>query len=118
MLALSAFLASATSTLQIQNDIRAGLAECVRTGVTLVGDISGDGASWQMLAAGPIRAVVFRELLGLPEERATAAWKAFGAWRAGLPPMLTCRPGVSPHAPYSARASLYRAAAGAGGGVG
>ncbi|MFO0928396.1 MAG: amidohydrolase family protein [Gemmataceae bacterium] len=41
---------------------------------TLVGDISGDGGSWDAIAASGIRGVVFRELLGLPEERAAAAW--------------------------------------------
>src|SRR5262245_50979627 len=29
--------------------IRLGLDECVRTGTTLLGDISGDGSSWQAL---------------------------------------------------------------------
>ena len=96
---------------QVAADIRAGLAECLRFGTTLVGDISGDSASWEALAAAPIRAVVFRELLGLPEDRAAAAWDAFTAWRAALVPNNTCRPGVSPHAPYSVRASLFARAA-------
>ena len=98
---------------QIQADIRAGLAECIRTGTTLLGDISSDGGSWETLAAGSIRAVVFRELLGLPEDRATSAWEVFHAWRAEHPSTSTCRLGVSPHAPYSARVSLYSAAAAA-----
>jgi cytosine/adenosine deaminase-related metal-dependent hydrolase len=99
---------------QIQADIRAGLAECVRTGTTLVGDISGDGASWDALAGGPARAVVFREVLGLPADRAAAAWQAFDAWRRAHPATPTCRPGVSPHAPYSTRLALYAEAAEAG----
>jgi cytosine/adenosine deaminase-related metal-dependent hydrolase len=95
---------------EVQHDIRAGLAECIRTGTTLVGDISGDGGSWTVLSAAPIRAVVFRELLGLPEERASAALDSFRRWRASLPEVPNCRPGVSPHAPYSVRAALYQAA--------
>jgi aminodeoxyfutalosine deaminase len=99
---------------QVAEDIRLGLAECIRTGITLIGDISSDGGSWNTLAHSSIRAVVFREVLGLPEERATAAWEAFCRWRENISPTPTCRPGVSPHAPYSARVSLYRAAAKAG----
>lgn len=101
----------ARSSSQVAGEIRAGLAECLRFGTTLVGDISGDGASWAPLALAPIRAVVFRELLGLTEERAEAAWDGFAAWRAALAESTTCRPGVSPHAPYSVRASLFARAA-------
>jgi cytosine/adenosine deaminase-related metal-dependent hydrolase len=99
---------------QVQEDIHRGLVQCIRTGTTLLGDVSGDGGSWDALAASPIRAVVFRELLGLPEDRAAAAWQSFLRWRENLSSTPNCRPGVSPHAPYSARLSLYRAAASAG----
>ncbi|HJZ55822.1 MAG TPA: amidohydrolase family protein, partial [Gemmataceae bacterium] len=63
---------------QVQSDIRAGLAECLRSGTTLLGDISADGGSWDAVAEAPTRAVVFRELIGLSEERANAAREA--AW--------------------------------------
>ncbi len=99
---------------QIAADIRAGLAECLSSGTTLVGDISGDGSSWAALAAAPLRAVVFRELLGLPKDRAERAWQAAQQWLGECPPTSTCRPGLSPHAPYSARVSLIKAAAGSG----
>jgi cytosine/adenosine deaminase-related metal-dependent hydrolase len=96
---------------EVQHDIRAGLAECIRSGTTLVGDISGDGTSWAALSGAPIRAVVFRELLGLPEERASAALESFRQWRASLTEVPTCRAGISPHATYSVRASLFSRAA-------
>jgi cytosine/adenosine deaminase-related metal-dependent hydrolase len=99
------------TTQDVHADMRAGLAECLRTGTTLLGDISGDGGSWDVLAASPVCAVVFREMLGLPEHRASAAWERLDQWLAAHPAMLTCRPGVSPHAPYSVRSSLFRAAA-------
>ncbi|MFO0846037.1 MAG: amidohydrolase family protein, partial [Gemmataceae bacterium] len=92
---------------QVADDVRAGLAECVRTGTTLVGDISGDGGSWDALAASPIRAVVFRELLGLTGDGLRAASRAAAEWahdRAATP---TCRPGLSPHAPYSVHRQIY-----------
>ncbi len=95
-------------------DIRSGVAESLTAGTTLLGDISGDGASWAELAEAPMRAVVFRELIGLTKERAEQAWQSAQHWLGACPPTSTCRPGLSPHAPYSARVSLIKAAAGTG----
>jgi cytosine/adenosine deaminase-related metal-dependent hydrolase len=96
---------------QVRADIDAGIAESLRCGTTLLGDISGDGGSWDALAAAPLRAVVFRELIGLSRERAREAWMGLLRWRIDERQTTTCRAGVSPHAPYSANASLIRAAA-------
>jgi cytosine/adenosine deaminase-related metal-dependent hydrolase len=90
----------------VQEDIRAGLAECVRWGTTLLGDIAAEGVSWATLEGAPLRAVVFRELLGLTAERAEHASTGAHAWLGQLPERAQCRPGLSPHAPYSARYSL------------
>jgi cytosine/adenosine deaminase-related metal-dependent hydrolase len=92
---------------QVQADTRAGLAECLRFGTTLLGDISGDGGSWDVLADAPLRAVVFREMLGLPLERAEVACLRLRSWLERLRPSPTCRPGAGPHAPYSVRSSLF-----------
>jgi aminodeoxyfutalosine deaminase len=92
--------------MQVEADIRAGLAESVRSGTTLLGDIAGDGGSWDVLKDAPLRAVVFRELLGLSTDRAEKALSSAGAWMAAHPATPTCRPALSPHAPYSARADL------------
>lgn len=51
---------------EVQRAIADGIAACLRSGTTLVGDISAGGASWPLLSAVPLRAVVFYELLGLP----------------------------------------------------
>lgn len=99
---------------QIAKDIRAGIAESLRAGTTLVGDISGDGLSWAELSESPLRAVVFREMLGLTKDRAEQAWQSTQEWLGVCQPTPTCRPGLSPHAPYSARVSLIKAAAGTG----
>jgi cytosine/adenosine deaminase-related metal-dependent hydrolase len=96
---------------QVQDDIRTGLAECLRFGTTLIGDISGDGGSWDALADAPLRAVVFREFLGLSKDRAAGAWVRLDRWLASRTATPTCRPGASPHAPYSVRSSLFLAAA-------
>src|SRR4029079_5323677 len=49
--------------------------------------------------------------LGLTKARASESWAAATAWLRDQPATATCRPALSPHAPYSVRASLYRAIA-------
>jgi cytosine/adenosine deaminase-related metal-dependent hydrolase len=97
---------------QVQADLRAGLAEALRFGTTLLGDIAADGTSWDAAAAAQVRAVVFRELIGLSEERADAAYAAASAWYAGRHESPTLRAGLSPHAPYSVHRLLFPRAAG------
>ena len=58
---------------QVQTDITNGLAECLKHGTTLIGDIASEGASWDALATARTRAVVFHEMLGLSEKRAMNA---------------------------------------------
>lgn len=95
---------------QAIKDIQSGVAESVRHGTTLMGDISSLGWSWPVLAASPLRAVVFYELVGLPKDRAELAAIQAVNWLNELPAALNCRPGLSPHAPYSVRASLFEEA--------
>ena len=96
---------------QVQADVRDGIAECRRFGTTLVGDISADGGSWELLAKGLIRAVVFRELIGLSPARQGQLWPVIRRWLDERPAGPTCRAGISPHAPYSVNSSLFRTAA-------
>lgn len=96
---------------QMESSIARGLAEAIRFGTTLIGDIAGLGQSWATLSSAPIRAVVFHELLGLSRPRAAQAWAQACAWIGSHRATATCRPGLSPHAPYSVRASLFHAAA-------
>src|SRR5262245_40087392 len=90
-----------------QEALRAGLAECLRFGTTLLGDISAQGASWWALAAAPLRAVVFHEVLGLTAERAKQTLRQAETWLGAARATDTCRPGLSPHAPYSVRKDLF-----------
>lgn len=92
---------------RIAADIQAGIAECLACGTTLMGDILAQGNSWPLLAQSPLRAVVFLELLGLTEQRAAAALAAAKTWLNSLPESDRCRAGLSPHAPYSVRHSLF-----------
>jgi cytosine/adenosine deaminase-related metal-dependent hydrolase len=96
---------------QTQADIRAGLAECLRSGTTLLGDIAAEGQSWDALAAAPLRTVVFREMIGLSAERAKQAFEATATWHRTTQETCTCRKGFSPHSPYSASRSLIRCVA-------
>jgi cytosine/adenosine deaminase-related metal-dependent hydrolase len=93
-----------------QADIRAGVAEALACGTTLLGDVAASGASWHALTEAPLRAVVFHELLGLPPERASTAWQHLCYWLSVFPTRPTWRTGISPHAPYSVHASLFRPA--------
>src|SRR5216683_2586560 len=95
---------------QIRADLQTGIAECLRFGTTLIGDVSGDGGSWVFLANNSLRAVVFREFLGLPKDRASGALDRLIRWHDSQIETTTCRRGVSPHAPYSVRSSLFYAA--------
>jgi cytosine/adenosine deaminase-related metal-dependent hydrolase len=92
---------------KIESDVRAGLAESLRCGTTLLGDISAAGASWPILVDAPLRSVIFYELLGLTRPRATQAIQAARSWLAEHPATANCRPGLSPHAPYSVCYHLF-----------
>lgn len=89
---------------QIQRAIAEGLADTLQCGVTLLGDIAVNGAAWDSLSRARVRAVVFREMIGLSEERASAAFSDAISWKCF--PTGDCYPGLSPHSPYSFRAEL------------
>jgi cytosine/adenosine deaminase-related metal-dependent hydrolase len=96
---------------QVRSDIQVGLTESLRFGTTLLGDISGDGGSWDVLATAALRAVVFRELIGLPSDRARQAMREAFRWGDPVPASASCRRGLSPHAPYSVNAAVIRSVA-------
>ena len=95
---------------QVEADVAGGVAECMRFGTTLIGDITAGGSSWGVVTCEPVRAVLFWELIGLSEDRLRAAMYDYGdkvqrgpVTGANLlyPETPTCRWGFSPHAPYS-----------------
>lgn len=95
---------------QTQADIRTGLAECLKFGTTLLGDIATEGASRDALAAAEVRSMVFHEVIGLTEQRHLDSVKVLAAWKE-RPESTTCRIAVSPHAPYSTGIALIRSVA-------
>jgi aminodeoxyfutalosine deaminase len=90
---------------QVQADIGTALDECLRFGTTLLGDISADGSSWSALSVAPVRAVVYREWIGLTEASLQQDKPLMREWKWEHLPTPTCRPGISPHAPYSVHTS-------------
>jgi cytosine/adenosine deaminase-related metal-dependent hydrolase len=88
--------------------IHMGLADCRKFGTTTLGDISAGGMSWQCLTESPMWAVCFREALGLSRERARAAWETARDEYVSQAATERCWMGLSPHAPYSVRFSLFR----------
>lgn len=98
-----------TQTLeQIEADIRLGLDEALRFGTTLIGDIAAGGMSWAQVSVASMRSVVFREILGLPKERAPQVWRDAVAWKNDAPANDRARKGWSPHAPYSVNAAIFK----------
>jgi cytosine/adenosine deaminase-related metal-dependent hydrolase len=95
------------STAEIADDVVTGLKESLRFGVTLLGDISSTGVSWSVVSQAPVRAVIFRELLGLSDSRVSEAIDTARQWLTEHPATSRCRPGLSPHAPYSASVWLF-----------
>jgi cytosine/adenosine deaminase-related metal-dependent hydrolase len=92
----------------VQTNITAGIAECLRYGTTLIGDIAAGGASQPFLVKANTYSVVFYELLGLSRDRARQASEIAMDWLDPHAVREKCTAGVSPHAPYSAHRTLFR----------
>jgi cytosine/adenosine deaminase-related metal-dependent hydrolase len=87
---------------------RLGAAECLRSGVTTVGDLAFSGASASACAELGLRAIVYLEVFGVdPAE----AMRQFVEKREYAAASLSERVqlGVSPHAPYTCSTGVYAA---------
>lgn len=92
-----------------------GAAELISAGITCVGDCADAGASLNALIATGMRGIVFREVFGIEAEPDDAAIVAVlerklsemdaTLLRAGAEERVGV--GISPHAPYTVRASLF-----------
>jgi len=98
------------------DDMRAiatlGAHECLRSGITTVGDCSFSGVAADAAAATGLRATVYLEVFG----RDGSALERFGELRDRVEPALSdrVRLGVSPHAPYTCTLELYAGCAALG----
>lgn len=86
---------------------RLGAADCLRSGITTVGDASFSGAAATACADLGLRAIVYLEVFGGPEALETMF--APNRDRVGDAFSERVRLGVSPHAPYTVRFELYEA---------
>jgi cytosine/adenosine deaminase-related metal-dependent hydrolase len=87
---------------------RVGALECLRSGITMVGDCSFSGASATACAEVGLDAVVYLEVFGTAE----AGQERFERLSDRIAAALSddVRLGISPHAPYTTSLELYRAA--------
>ena len=89
--------------------VREGVQQSLAGGATTVGDIDGTGESIQVLRDTPIRKVVFFEVLGFSGEHAAMGLTRLGAYVDSPPaPDSLLTSALSPHAPYSTSAEIYR----------
>jgi 5-methylthioadenosine/S-adenosylhomocysteine deaminase len=86
-----------------------GAAECLRSGITTVGDCSFSGAAARACAELGLRAIVYLEVFGSEGD----ALARFHRLREEAAPAFSdrVRVGVSPHAPYTCAVEVYRACA-------
>ncbi|MCS7160240.1 MAG: amidohydrolase family protein [Gemmatales bacterium] len=94
--------------------VQRGIRESLRCGVTLVGDIAGSPQTLLYLNGACLRARVFVEVVGLSRSRARATWRTARQLLTSKSETTFVRLGLSPHAPYSTRRSLFRLAARSG----
>jgi 5-methylthioadenosine/S-adenosylhomocysteine deaminase len=89
-----------------------GAHECLRSGITTVGDCSFAGAAAEAASETGLRAIVYLEVFGRDE----SALERFVELRERVEPVLCgrVRLGVSPHAPYTCTLDVYRACAALG----
>ena len=87
---------------------RLGAAECLRSGITTVGDLAFSGSSVHACAELGLRAIVYLEVFGT---EGAAAMRQFDEKRAYVDGALSerVRVGISPHAPYTCSNDVYRA---------
>jgi 5-methylthioadenosine/S-adenosylhomocysteine deaminase len=92
---------------------RLGVAECLSSGVTTVGDCSYSGAVAVAASELGLRGLVYLEVFGSEPE---PALERFDQLRERIESVLSdrVRLGVSPHAPYSVSAAVYHACAALG----
>jgi|SRR2546426_1174075 len=90
---------------------RLGCVEMIRAGVTCLGEVMDLGTAWQAMREFGLQGVAYQEVFGPAENQADQALadlkKKIDAYRPAQTD--TFRVGVSPHAPFTVSAKLFRA---------
>jgi cytosine/adenosine deaminase-related metal-dependent hydrolase len=104
---LGTVMASSSQPPSTEDAVRAGVAESLRFGVTLVGDISREPqAARSVLSRSPLAAVSYGEVVGMAGRRGQLRSRLdLATDPAGTGQRL--KAGISPHAPYSVDAHGY-----------
>jgi 5-methylthioadenosine/S-adenosylhomocysteine deaminase len=93
--------------LEMEAIARLGALECLRSGVTMVGDCSFSGAAATACAEVGLGAVIYLEVFGdagaIADSFEPMSTRVAGSLSDGV------RLGISPHAPYTTTLQLYRA---------
>jgi 5-methylthioadenosine/S-adenosylhomocysteine deaminase len=89
---------------------RLGAIEMLRAGVTCVGEVMDLGTAWDAMLESGLQGIAYQEVFGPAEAQAVEAMASLkekvNAFR--RQETATFRVGVSPHAPYTVSARLYR----------
>ncbi len=95
---------------QMEASARLGVLNCLRSGITAVGDCSFSGAAATACADLGLRGTIYLEVFG---ENDDPIRDRFEPMRERIAPSLSdeVRLGISPHAPYTCTVELYRACA-------
>lgn len=87
---------------------RLGAAECLKSGITTVGDASHRGASARACEELGLRAIAYIEVFGRMPEEALARFEV-SRQRAGDAFSARVRLGISPHTPFNISTEIYAA---------
>jgi 5-methylthioadenosine/S-adenosylhomocysteine deaminase len=87
-----------------------GAVEMLRAGVTCLGEVMDLGTAWQAMRESGLRGVAYQEVFGPAEGQEDEAFHGLREKVEGYrkEQTETLRIGVSPHAPYTVSAKLYR----------
>src|SRR5690348_2867532 len=104
-------LKDATTPDEFDRAAEQGVRDCWAAGVTCVADTGSSGAPLGALARLGARGVYYQEVFGPDPAKCAASLAELEGALARLAPVASSRArlGVSPHAPYTVSASLYRA---------
>ncbi len=91
--------------------IRMGIQESIQCGVTSLGDISPQGASWEILEEYGLKGTIYWECLGLTPARVESALCQWEEWLIHHEATKNIQPGISPHAPFTTSKKIFEYAA-------